>query len=90
MSTTEMRQAVHEYIDQLDEKFLKAVLAMVRTYMEQEEDPIVGYDPVDGTPLKASVLREELAKEVEAARKGKYITAEELDKRSQEWLNRTK
>lgn len=91
MNTIEIRKAIYQYVDQLDDRFLKAVLAMLKTYSDQkEEDPIIGYDPVDGTPLKASFLQEELAKEVKAAKRGEYITVEELDKRSKKWLDRTK
>ena len=88
MSTLEMRQALHKRIDQIDEKFLKAVYAMVVAYLD-EEDPIVGYE-VDGRPIYASLLREELEKEVENAERGNYISAEELDKKSRAWLQPTK
>lgn len=88
MSTLEMRQALHKRIDQIDEKFLKAVYAMVAAYLD-EEDPIVGYE-VDGKPIYASALREELDKEVENVVNGDYISAEELDKKSRTWLQSTK
>jgi len=83
-----MRQALHKRIDQIDEKFLKAVYAMVTAYLD-EEDPIVGYE-VDGKPIYASALREELDKEVENVVNGDYISAEELDKKSRTWLQSTK
>lgn len=91
MSTVEIRSEIDSYLDQLDDKFLKAVLAMLKTYSEEQEaeDPIVGYT-IDGRPKRASVMREQLRKEVEGAEQGEYITLDELRKKSEQWLNRTK
>lgn len=86
MSAVEMRQEVHQMVDQIDEHFLKVVHSMMRTY--QEEKPI-GYE-MDGTPIYGSQLGELLDKEVEGAREGNYITVEELAKRSEKWLTRTR
>ena len=89
MSTAEKKQALQKRIDQIeDEKFLNAIYVMVEAYVE--EDPIIGYDPVDGTPKHASRMQEELKQEVEAGRRGEYITLEELRKKSDQWLQRTK
>ena len=86
MSAVEIRTELHQLIDQLDEHFLKAVHSMVSVY--QSEKPI-GYE-VDGSPIWGSKLGEELDKEVEMAKKGNYITVEELEKRSEKWLTNTK
>lgn len=86
MSTVEIRNELHRLIDQIDERFLKAIHSMVSVY--QAEEPI-GYD-VDGAPIYGSELAEKLDKEVEEAKKGNYITIEELEKRSEKWITPTK
>ena len=86
MSALDMRKEVHQMVDKLDEHFLKVVHSMMSTH--QEEQPI-GYE-MDGTPIYGSELGELLDKEVEAARQGNYITIEELAKRSEKWLTRTR
>lgn len=91
MSVVELRSEIELFLGQVkDESFLKAIHAMLNTYVsEKVEDPVIGYD-VDGTPIHASALGEELDKEVEAAREGNYITAEELENRSKKWMERTR
>ena len=96
MSTTDMRSEVANWLNDLDDNFLAAVHAMVGTYVakqevetqaeEAEDDPIVSYDVVTGTPRTASELTAILDKEVEAARRGEYITLEDLRKQSDQWL----
>lgn len=86
MSTIEIRAELHKLIDQIDERFLKAVYSMVSVY--QGEEPI-GYK-TDGTPILGSILGKELDKEVENAEQGQYISVEELEKRSKQWMARTK
>jgi len=90
MTTAEKRQTFVQRIEQLDDKFFNAIYAMVEAYVEEEKDPIIGYDPVDGTPKRASRMREELRKEVEAGRRGEYIALEQLREKSDQWLQGTK
>jgi hypothetical protein len=87
MSTIEIRDEMHKLIDQIDERFLKALYLMVSTY--QAKEPIIGYD-IDGTPRTASELTAILDKEVEAARRGEYITIEEFQEQSAQWGKPTK
>ena len=89
MSSTEIKEVLIKRIEQADEKLLRMLFAMVEIYRSEEEDPIIGYT-IDGKPKRASEMEEQLQKEVEAARKGKYITLEELREKSDEWLKRTK
>jgi hypothetical protein len=88
MSTADIRAEVHQIVDRLDENFLKIVHSILDAYLQsQEDDPVVGYD-IDGTPKRASVMKEELREEVERAGRGEYISVEELHKKSEQWLNR--
>ncbi len=98
MTTTDIHSEVATWLNDLDDNFLAAVHAMVGTYRakqeakveEVEDDPIVSYDVVTGTPRTASELTTILDREVEAARRGEYITLEDLRKKSDRWLASTK
>lgn len=61
---------------------------MVEAYVE-DENRIVGYEP-KGDPITLSALKASVKLSEEQYEKGQYITVEELDKRSQEWLSRTR
>ena len=84
-----MKEALIRQIESADEKLLKMLYAMVEIYQNEEVDPIIGYT-IDGKTKRASEMEEQLKKEVEAAKRGEYVTLEELRKKSDEWLKRTK
>jgi hypothetical protein len=89
MNAVELRNDLHQLIDQLDERFLKAVYAMISVYQADDKDPILGYE-TDGTPVTVSAFIKQAESAVAEAKKGKAISVEELEKRSKEWLGRTK
>lgn len=84
MSTTEMKEVVLKQVEEADEKLLRMIHAMIEAY-QTEDDPVISYD-VHGNPRKASELQAILDKEVEGARKGNFITVDELDEKSKEWI----
>lgn len=90
MSTVEMRNDILKWVDQVDESFLSAVHAMMGTYVKKQEDPIIGYDTGDGSPVTASAFLKEAEESLAAVDRGEYITIEELEKESESWLNPTK
>ena len=90
MSTTDIRAESHDILDRIDDRFLAAVHALLRTYEQQGEDTIVSYDVVSGTPRTASELTELLDKEVAAVRRGEFATFEDFQKKSAQWGQRTK
>lgn len=89
MSAGEMREEVHQLIDQLDDRLLEAVHAMLGIYVQKEVDPVVGYE-ADGTPITASTLEQQADEAVTQIERGEYTTLEELEKESEQWLKRTK
>lgn len=90
MTQVQIRSEVHQMVDRLDETLLAAIHSMLQTYeQKKEDDPIVGYD-LNGLPLRASLLKEELLQELEGVEKGHFITIEDLDKKSEQWLTATK
>lgn len=91
MSTVEMRAEVHQMIDEVDIVLLEAIHAMLGTYQKrQENDPILSYDVVTGTPRTASELTTILDEEVAAVRRGEFITFEDFQRESAQWGQRTK
>ncbi|HOY19497.1 MAG TPA: hypothetical protein PLC89_19460 [Haliscomenobacter sp.] len=90
MTQVQIRSEVHQMVDRLDETLLAAIHSMLQTYeQKKEDDPIVGYD-LNGLPLRASLLKEELLQELEGVEKGHFITIEDLEKKSEQWLTATK
>jgi len=82
MSSIEVREEVHELIDQVDDKFLNAVHSMLETYVQQEQ----GYGSIDN-PISAIEMKNQLREEVEKARQGQYITVDEWHENSEQWQN---
>jgi|GEM_PF-738509 len=85
MSTAEKRETLRQKIDELDEKFIEAIYAIVEAYEEKEEDPIIGYD-IEGNPKRASVMKKIYNEQVKnAIEKGEFITIEDLEKEMETW-----
>ncbi len=81
MGIKNLREELHTYIDNADERFLKMVHAMSKEYKHPD---VVGYN-VDGSPI----TKEDLVKRAKAAslrvKSGDYITQEEVDKKVGNW-----
>jgi len=75
MTQVQIRSEVHQMVDRLDETLLAAIHSMLQTYEQKKED------------VQANLLKEELLKEVEVAEKGHFITIEDLEKKSEQWLS---
>jgi len=85
MAAMDLRNNIARYLDKVeDESFLRVVESMLDTYVKENEDPVVAFD-IDGTPRTASELAAILDAEVEAAKKGDFITIEEFRKLSAQW-----
>lgn len=81
-----MRTESQQILERIDERFLAAVHALLKTYDHQTE-AIVGYT-TKGEAVTASQFVVEADKAVEAAKAGQSISVQELEKRSEEWLSR--
>ncbi|MDX2069664.1 MAG: hypothetical protein SFV55_14645 [Haliscomenobacter sp.] len=84
MGTTELRTEVHHLIDQIDDHFLTVVYAMLDTYVQQEEEGVIGYE-LDGTPVMAEYARVAYRSRLEAMNNGKATSLEELKKEIEQW-----
>ncbi len=82
MGVQKLREELHDYINQADERFVKMVYAMSKEYKKQPA--VVGYN-IDGSPI----TKESLVKRAKAASKrvksGDFITQEEVEKDIENW-----
>jgi len=83
MGTTELRKEVHSYIDKADDRFLKMVNALAKSY-EDQEAIVVGYQ-VDGTPITKEALKKRVREASARVKAGNYITQEDLEKEIKGW-----
>lgn len=81
MSTEEMREQVHQLVDEIDERLLKAVYALLSTYTKNEEELIEGYD-LDDNPMSAEQLMDKYEAGLAEVKAGNYVTVEELREKS--------
>ena len=84
----EIKDAVFKRLEDADDRLLMIVYAMIEAY-QKEDDPVISYD-VHGHPRRASELQAILNKEVDSVKKGKYISVDELDEKSKQWVKPTK
>ena len=79
MGTEELRKKVHSYIDRADDRFLKMVNALAKSY-EDEEDYTLPGPPMDLETYRRRI--NEARAQIDA---GEYITQEELEKEMEKW-----
>lgn len=84
MNTLEIKESLHQQIELLDEKFLRAVHAMVVAYVQP--DHIVGAT-VAGQPLTIKDLEQKIEKGEQQLENGEYYSIQELENISQKWFN---
>jgi len=91
MSTSQIRNALHLKIEQMDERFLRVMYVMAETYLKEKEDAAseeeVENIPPNSSwkPLTEAELMERLASSSAEYEKGNYLTLDELEKESEQW-----
>jgi len=83
MSTSQIKQQLHNYIDQVDERFLRSLYAMMENYI-QEENAITGYT-VDGQPLTSKSMVKALNQAVSDVEKGKGLSSNDIRDAKKNW-----
>ncbi len=81
MGLTELRQSLHQIIDQADERFLRMVNSLANEYAK--EDNIVTYRA--GKAITKAKLYQELKDAEKEIERGDYLTMEEFAKESRKW-----
>ena len=76
MSTQEIKNELHQYIDHADLTFLKMVHAMSKVY---EKENIVGYS-TDGNPITPQILKNRVKAASKRVKSGEFISQEEIEK----------
>ncbi len=91
MSIQQIKAALHNRIDEVDESFLRVIYAMVETYIKEQEDSALNEMlkelPVnkEWKELTEEQLAERLDKSIAQYKNGEYITLEELKEKSKKW-----
>ena len=88
MSTTQIKELLHQRIEQVDESFLNVLYAMMEAYikeqeeaeLEQEINAIPPYVPEEPIGLITEI--EEANAEIE---RGEFVTLEDLEKEIDTW-----
>ncbi|RLD41686.1 MAG: hypothetical protein DRI89_09200 [Bacteroidetes bacterium] len=81
MELPELREELHEYINQADENALKIIYEMSKEFKKEE---IVGCRP-DGTSITQQDLIDRVKLASQQVKAGNYITQEELEKEIENW-----
>lgn len=79
MGTAELRKEVRSVINKADDKFLKKVLALAKTYKEEEDYTL------PGPPMDVETYRARILKASDSAKAGNYTTSEDLEKEMEQW-----
>ncbi len=79
MGTAELRKELHSYIDTADDKFVKMVHALAKSY-EDEEDYTL-----PGPPMDVETYRTRIKEASERVKAGHYTTQEDLEKEMEQW-----
>ena len=80
MSTLELRNQIHQYVDQADDVFLKMVYAMSKAY----KNNIAGYG-VDGSPISTEDLKKRVSAASQRVKSGDFITQESIETETEKW-----
>ena len=81
MGAAELRQELHEYIENADMNFLRMVHAMSKEYKQPE---IAGYN-IDGTPITPNALKKRVKAASKRVKAGDFITQEDVEKEIENW-----
>jgi len=87
MTATELRSDLLQQIEQADEKLLRIVSSVLEAvkveYVAEEE--IIGYRA--GEEMTVAALKTSIAKAENQIDQGEFLTADELEKETDQWLS---
>lgn len=79
MGTAELRKKLHSYIDTADDRFVKMVHALAKSYEDQEDYTL------PGPPMDVETYRTRIKGASERVKAGHYTTQEDLEKEMEQW-----
>lgn len=80
---------IADYIELLHQKYVEDPQEEEELERTPDGDVIIGYD-MQGNPKLASVMKEKYKADLEAVRRGEFITFEDFEKESETWLKSIK
>ena len=83
MSDTQVRQQLHKFIDLADERMIRAMYAMLKNYL-QEDEGIVAFT-VDGKPLTKQDVLASITDAISEVENGKGLSTEDIRKAKENW-----
>ncbi len=81
MSTLELKEQLHEYIENADDTFLRMVYALSKEY---EKPETVGF-AVDGQALSENDIKYRVKAASKRVKDGDFISQEEVEKEIENW-----
>lgn len=85
MTLTEQRNRAPELLAQVDDEFFATFYAMLETYVRKHGEATIGYRA--GEEITASALKTSIAKAEDQIDRGEFLTTDELEKDTEEWLS---
>lgn len=79
MNTSLMRQELHKYIDNGDDRFLRLIHAVATNYSSDEDCT------VPGPPIDIEKYRERMRNAKERVQSGYFTTQEDLETEAEQW-----
>ena len=96
MGLPELKQKIHNQVENADERILSIVSSVFDNYLNdvslaetvenEVSEPIVAYD-VSGKPLTLKQYNDEIDKALDDFENGRYISQEDLEKEIDSWYD---
>ncbi|OAV43416.1 hypothetical protein [Lewinella sp. 4G2] len=89
MTKIDMRTESQQILERIDERFLAAVYALLKTYEREEQDvqgEVIGYNIKNNEPILASEADDVFEKIVNDVKRGNYLDVDDIiAKKSAQW-----
>ncbi len=79
MNTAQIKQELHKYIDNGDDRFLRLIHAVATNYSGDEDYT------VPGPPMNIDTYRKRIQNAKERVKAGYFTTQEDLEKEMEQW-----
>lgn len=79
MNTAQIKQELHKYIDNGDDRFLRLIHAVATNYSGDEDYA------VPGPPMNIDTYRKKIQNAKERVKAGYFTTQEDLEKEMEQW-----
>lgn len=83
MSTMQIKEEIQKYLNKADTRFIYLVYGMIK-----EDKRRMAMYSIHGRPLTPKQYKDEINQARKEYESGKYITQEELEKKSKDWRKR--